>query len=73
MAKRSTVPDELPAEVVSHDLRYQGKGEDGDDFYRVTCPTCGLEMEISPSGFGRGECHCGYEWSVDVRAVGTRR
>lgn len=50
----------------SFDVRYDGVGADGSEHYIIACPWCGSFVRDGC------KCSCGFEWSVEIKAVGRK-
>lgn len=59
------------SEITTREIRYIGQG-DGGDYYEITCPKCSEKIQWAELAGGKSECSCGYNWYIDIKAVGWK-
>jgi hypothetical protein len=51
-------------------IHQEYNGEFGATLGEIRCLECGDEVSIRP--FSASKCRCGYEWSLETRAIGRK-
>jgi hypothetical protein len=40
--------------------------------YKFNCPKCKTEIILAPHGWWPTACECGFNWGIQVKAIGSR-
>lgn len=56
--------------IETTNVKFDYENSEDGEVYEITYPKCGFKVSWAPMGWWKTKCSCGYNWRVEITAIG---